>query len=254
MVATQAVSTERRTHVRFPANELTGLRSARVKYGQPITVPDLSAGGVRFETTAPLTHEATIVLEFSGPARTVLIPSRVVRCRNVTAMGYAVRSQGACAFKRLLGLKDLVTGPTSTLNGQEDTGLASWQPVVVKYRDGRLFSGYTSDFNASKTSLHVSPARSTDEHRYLEFTDLDALFFLEDPQGTDGRDADRVRERGTPYGRRVALMLPSGEELTGSTLNFNRHGSGVFVYPYESDLGVTRVFVTAGGLRNLRLL
>ena len=221
MATTPAVSTERRTHVRFPANELNGLRAARVKYGQPITVVNLSAGGVRFETTAPLTPEATIVLEFSGPARTVLIPSRVVRCRNVTAMGYAVRSQGACAFKRPLGLRDLVTGPTSVLSGEE-TGLSSWQPVVVKDRDGRLLSGYTSDFSPSKTTLHVSPARSADEHRVLELSDLDALFFLDDPQGTDGRDADRVRERATPYGRRVALILPNGEEMTGSTLNFNR--------------------------------
>jgi predicted transcriptional regulator len=52
----------------------------------------------------------------------------------------------------------------------------------------------------------------------------------------------------------VALVLPSGEQLTGATLNYNRDGSGVFVYPFESDFGVERIFVTPHGIHQLRLL
>jgi hypothetical protein len=113
-MATNESPLERREHVRFAAAELNGLRGARLKYGQTIEVIDLSAGGVLFETAAPLTHEATIVLEISSSTKTVLIPSRVVRCRSVRGVGDSVRSHAACAFTRPLELKDLLNRIPST--------------------------------------------------------------------------------------------------------------------------------------------
>jgi hypothetical protein len=255
MVSTPTAPVERRTHVRFAASELHGLHAARVKYGPDIDVIDLSSGGVLFETAAPLTAESTIVLEFAGPTRTELIPSRIVRCQRVMTTDYRARSQGACVFRRPLRLKDLVTGITpsraETLKTADDTA-GPWQSVVAKYRDGRLISGYTSDFNPSKTHLHVSPAPSARDAQYLELNDLDAIFFLRDAR--DPGDAVAPPRRDDTYGRKVSLFLPNGDELTGSTLNYNRHASGVFMYPFASDFGVTRVFVTQGGIRNLRLL
>lgn len=257
MAESDASSPERRVHVRFPAHELSGLRAARVKYGETINVIDLSAGGVLFETTGTLTHEATIVLEFSGPTKSVLIPSRVVRVHNLRSTGYTLRSQSACAFKRPLGLKDLVTGspaidrPVSAA-GDDGAAAGSWQPIIGKCRDGRLISGFTSDFSPAKSYLHISPARSATERQFIEITELEAIFFLRE---TDDRSvADRARERVSPYGRKVAFVLPNGEQMTGSTLNYSRHSSGVFVYPFDSDFGVARVFVTQSGLQNLRLL
>jgi hypothetical protein len=242
MAATNAPVLERRGHLRFAARELNGLRGARVKYGQAIDVIDLSAGGVLFETAALLTHEATIVLEFSSSTKTVLIPSRVVRCRNLRRADYSVTSQGACAFKRPLALKDLVIGTP-----EAPTALS--QPVIMKCRDGRIVSGYTSDFSTAKSHVHLSPSRSTAATDRFALSELDAIFFLRD--GADTNDADG---RTAPHGRKVALVLPSGEELTGSTLNYRRDSSGVFVYPFERDFGVDRIFVTPHGIHQLRLL
>jgi hypothetical protein len=74
-------------------------------------------------------------------------------------------------------------------------------------------------------------------------------------RGAEREPLDSARgTSATPYGRRVALALPSGEELAGSTLNYSRQSSGVFVYPVENDFGVARVFVTQNGIRNLRFL
>ena len=255
MATTTFPASERRGHVRFAACELNGLRGARVKYGQTIDVIDLSAGGVLFETTAPLSHDATLVLEFSGPTKSVLIPSSVVRCHSINGPGNASRTQGACAFKRPLVLKDLVTGAEidlTTPSTHEDETEIGWQPVIGKYRDGRLISGYTNDFSPSKTHLHVSSARSDAQAEFLELTELEAIFFLRESTGTSS--GDRTRDAGTPSGRKVALVLPSGEQLTGATLNDSRHTSGVFVYPCDGDFGVARVFVTQNGIHNLRLL
>ena len=257
MATTNAPPSERRGHVRFAASELSGLRGARVKYGPAIDVIDLSTGGVLFETAGTLTHESTIVLEFSGPTKSVLIPSRVLRCRTVRTLDRAERSQGACEFKRPLGLKDLVVGVTQatrdTTHAHDEWATGRWLPLIGKYRDGRVISGYTADFSPSKSSLHISPRRSSTDTQLIDLSELEALFFLHDAdEGT--RQADRVRESTTPYGRRVALILPSGEQLTGATLNYSRQTSGVFMYPSENDFGVSRVFVTQSGIRNLKFL
>jgi hypothetical protein len=258
MAASTVPPSERRGHVRFAATELNGLRGARVKYGQSIDIIDLSAGGVLFETAGTLAHEATIVLEFSGPTKSVLIPSRVVRCRRFHTVERAERSQGACAFKRPLGLKDLVVGAVHadrttmrTIDGETDVDL--WLPVIGKYRDGRLVSGYTSDFSPAKSYLHVAPRRSSKDREFVELAQLEALFFLRDATD-EAPSAEQVRETTAPYGRRVALLLPSGEQLTGSTLNYSRQTSGVFMYPSENDFGVARVFVTQSGIQHLKFL
>ena len=254
MATSRASSTDRRVHPRFAANELRGLHTARVKYGQEISVINLSAGGVWFETTGPLTPESTIVLEFLGPANAVLVPSRVLRCQSPPVVDRA-RARGACAFKRLLRLKDLVTGTTLPFDAElslEDTG--SWQQVVGKYRDGRLVHGYTSDFSPLKSYLHVSPAPSAKEAQFVSLSDLDAIFFVKDPAPAEGGNAVVARESGTPYGRKVAMALPSGDDLVGSTLNYSRDGNGFFIHPSDSDFGVARVFVTPSGIRTLRFL
>lgn len=254
--APSSVAVERRGHVRFSASELNGLQAARVKYGDDITVIDLSSGGVLFETTAPLIQEATIVLEFTGPTRIELIPSRVVRCQSMTRIDHSKRTKGACAFKRPLRLKDLVVGSPAarwTTSSSSGDATVTWHAVVAKYRDGRLISGYTRDFSPSRAHMRVSPTVSAKETHFIELTELDALFFLRDARDKIDDVQSAARNDGT-YGRKVALLLPNGEELTGATLNYSRHTNGVFVYPFESDFGVSRVFVTQSGIRHLRLL
>lgn len=255
MATNLASSIDRREHRRFTALALRGLHGARVKYGQDITVLNLSAGGVWFETTSPLSPDSTIVLEFLGPGNSTLIPSRVMRCQPAPATERGARIKSACAFKRLLKVKDLVTGPALPIDAVlsiEDAG--QWQPVVGSYGDGRLVRGYTSDFSPSKSHLRIAPARSAAEAQPVFLNDLDALFFMrDDPVLANGAGAEIARESASPYGRRVAMALPGGEELVGSTLDYKR-GHSCFIHPSENDFGVERVFVTPKGVRKVRLL
>jgi hypothetical protein len=254
MAGSAKSSPDRRGHVRFAARDLSGLRAARVKYGQEIRVIDLSAGGVYFETPGRLTPESTIVLEFSGPTSTTLVPSRVVRCESVATTVFGTRSEGACAFRRLLRLREIVTGATDadkaeTADGSDSTN--AWLPIVAKFRDGRLAHGFTPDFSPTRTYLHVSTAPRA-EQQFVELSELDAVFFLHD-SSTPPRE-ELVARDGASYGRKVALRLPSGEEIIGSTLNYSRSTSGVFIHPLESDFGVARVFVTPTGIRHVKFL
>jgi len=253
-------TSERRAHRRFMASELHGLRTARVKYGQEVSVIDLSSGGVLFETIGELKPDSTIVLEFAGANRTFVVPSRVLRCHDLGTFDSNPRLEGACVFRKPLPVEDLVgdvfrpepnAGKTSARDGESRTG---WQQVVGRYRDGRTVRGYTNDFSPMKPYLHVSPTPFADETKFVSMIHLDALFFLADPHMT-ATDWDRLEREGSAVrGRRVSMTLPNGTELIGTTLTYSRDGSGFFVRPLDRNAGATRVFVTQSGIRNIRFL
>ena len=253
-------SSERRAHHRFMARELRGLRTARVKYGQEVSVIDLSERGVLFETTGELKPDSTIVLEFAGATRTYLVPSRVLRCHELGTFDNSPRLEGACVFRRPLPLEDLVGAalapePATPKTTAADTASwTGWQHVVGKYRDGRTVRGYTNDFSPMRPFLHVSPTPFADEVKFVSMIHLDALFFLPDPH-TTATEWDRLEQAASATrGRRVAMTLPNGKEMIGTTLTYSREGSGFFVRPLDRHAGPTRVFVTQSGIRNIRFL
>jgi hypothetical protein len=254
-VPTTATGT--RAHRRFRASELRGLRAARVKYGQEVSVIDLSEGGVLFETDGELRRDSTIVLEFLGATRTFLVPSRVVRCSSLESIDNRARSAGACAFRRPLPIDDLVgasrpaasaTPSPAPAQPSSDTG---WQQVIGKFRDGRFVRGYTNDFSPKKPYLHVSVAPGSEQAQFVSVVQLDALFFMRDTQSTANQNAAEI---APVHGRRVALSLPNGEEMIGATLNYKFNGGGFFVHPLDGRHGTARVFVTQSGVRSVRFL
>lgn len=242
------------------ASELRGLRTARVKYGQDVSVIDISSGGVLFETTGELKPDSTIVLEFAAANRTFLVPSRVVRCHELGTFDSNPRQEGACVFRRPLPIEDLVGGsesavPPKRTASRDISPSSGWQQVIGKYRDGRTVRGYTNDFSPTRPYLHVSPTPLANETKFVSMVHLDALFFLSDPNlpaVTEHESTDRGSS--TTRGRRVAMTLPNGQEIIGTTLTYSRDGSGFFVRPLDSGAGATRVFVTQSGVRNIRFL
>src|SRR5262245_403014 len=256
--AATSSATGTRAHRRFRASELRGLLAARVKYGQEVSVINLSAGGVLFETEGELRPDSTIVLEFSGTTRTFLIPSRVVRCRSLESPDHRVRSSGACAFRRPLPIADLVGASRPGASTPARAGVADdtgWEQVVGKYRDGRFVRGFTNDFSPKKPYLHVSPAPASEQSKFVSMIQLDALFFMRDPQTTaDGSAEGSATKAAVVHGRRVAITLPNGEEMIGTTLNYKLTGSGFFVTALDGAHDTARVFVTESGIRNVRFL
>jgi hypothetical protein len=258
-VITTETPTERRAHRRFIASELRGLRTARVKYGQDVSVIDLSSGGVLFEITGELKPESTIVLEFAAANRTYLVPSRVLRCHDIGTFDNNRRLEGACAFRRPLPIDDLVgdTLPATraSTTARDASVWSGWQLVIGKYRDGRTVRGYTNDFSPTKPYLHVSPTPFADETKFISLMHLDALFFLADANTADANERESA-ERGSSAtrGRRVAMTLPNGKEIIGTTLTYRLDGGGFFVRPLDSDSGATRVFITQSGTKNIRFL
>jgi hypothetical protein len=250
---------ERRGHLRLSQDDVRWLRSARLKYGPDVRVIDISAGGILVETEGQLRPDANIVFELAGPMHSILVPSKVLRCR-VASFAEVMRYQGACAFKRPVEIPDLLKqaiekgSSTSAPVAASKSGTStSWQKVVARFRDGRLVRGYTADFHPSKPQLHLSAEPNASDTLFLPLAQLKALFFVRDFQGDQMR-VDRHEFGTAPQGRKVAVTFHDGETLLGSTLGYRGDGNGFFVHPADPRSNNLRVFVAPGATLQVRLL
>jgi hypothetical protein len=232
---------ERRAHPRLRASELRGLKAARLKYGSEVNIIDLSAGGVLFETTSPLTPNASIALELTNHQGPILVPGRLLRCRDISTP-VRLRYEVACAFRRPLVLTDFI-GSTVTARA---TAAATWQRVIARFRGGRVMNGYTNDFHPSKPYLNLAATPSIDDLRFTQVAHLEALFFV---RGSE--EAQAATPAG--QGRKIEVTLPNGDALVGTTLNYRRDGNGFFVHldPRSEN---AKVFVTPAAVLHVRFL
>ena len=250
---------ERRGHLRLPADDVRWLRSARLKYGPDVRVIDISIGGILIETEGQLRPDSNIVLELSGPMKSILVPSRVLRCR-AASLRDVMRYQGACAFKRPPEIPDLLkqamatsTAAAGRVAPETVASGATWQKVVARFRDGHLVRGYTADFHPSKPQLHLSTEPQSSDTLFLPLAQLKALFFVRDFAGDQMR-VDRHDFSTAPQGRKVAVTFHDGEILIGSTLGYRGEGNGFFVHPADPRSNNVRVFVAPGATQQIKFL
>ena len=246
---------DRRGHMRLNAEDVRWLRSARLKYGPDVRVIDISAGGILVETESQLRPDANIVFELAGPTSSILVPSRVLRCR-VASFDEVVRYRGACAFKRPVAIPELVmqavaTQPQPAASLPLRGATTTWQKVIARFRDGRLVRGYTSDFHPSKPQLHLSAEPHSGDTLLLQLAQLKALFFVREFEG-NRTHIDRQEFAERPHGRKIAVTFTDGEILIGSTLGYRGEGQGFFVHPADPRSNNLRVFVTPGSTQQVR--
>ena len=103
---------DRRIHARLTPVELQRPLTARLKYGEDITLVDLSAGGALVETSKILRPDTDLVLEIldSRTSDVTQVVSRVLRSQ-VSGLSGGVKYRGACVFKRPFSHPALVALP-----------------------------------------------------------------------------------------------------------------------------------------------
>ena len=250
---------ERRGHMRLGVDDIRWLRSARLKYGPDVRVLDISAGGILIETDSQLRPDANIVIELSGSTSSILVPSKVLRCR-VASFADVMRYRGACSFKRPLEIPELLkqamstgTAPMPPAAAPKRGASTTWQKVIARFRDGHLVRGYTTDFHPAKPHLHLSAEPHSRDTLVLQLSQLKALFFVRDFTGDQTR-VDRQEFGSAPQGRKVAITFNDGETLLGSTLGYRGEGNGFFVHPADPRSNNLRVFVAPGATQQVRFL
>jgi hypothetical protein len=103
---------DRRIYARLTPVELQRALTARLKYGEDVTLVDLSAGGAQIETSKILRPDTDLVLEILD-CRTrdvTQVVSRVLRSQ-VSGLSGGIKYRGACVFKRPLSHPALVALP-----------------------------------------------------------------------------------------------------------------------------------------------
>lgn len=92
---------DRRVHARLTPVELENPITARLKYGEAVTLVDLSVGGALLETSMFLRPDTDLMLELVDPrTRDVIdVASRVLRSQ-VSGLQGGIKYRGACVFER----------------------------------------------------------------------------------------------------------------------------------------------------------
>lgn len=146
-------------------------------------------------------------------------------------------------------------GPEAAAGADETTGKPlpkGWSRVVIRYTNGELRKGFTHNFMATKGYIHLmpEPVVAPDNRLAVPFTELKAIFFVKDLAGNPGY----VEVKGfdpSARGRKVTVTFKDGEELAGTTANYNSSAPGFFVQPADPQCNNDRVFVVAQAVRGL---
>jgi hypothetical protein len=117
--------------------------------------------------------------------------------------------------------------------------------VVVRYLDGTVRKGSTSDFNAMRPSFHLQKDGGGFGDSVL-IKDVKAVFFVKSLAG----DPDRVDVRGFvqgpsegAFGRKIAVRFTDGELLCGFATSFTPQRGAFFLVPADPRTNNLRVFV-----------
>jgi len=125
---------DRRVHARLTPVELQRSITARLKYGEAVTLVDLSAGGALLETSTLLRPDTELVLELlDSRTRDVTdVVSRVLRSQ-VSGLQGGIKYRGACLFDQPFSHPALsVAHPPSKANADDALHLELALKTIVE--------------------------------------------------------------------------------------------------------------------------
>jgi hypothetical protein len=128
--------------------------------------------------------------------------------------------------------------------------------VVARYNNGDVVKGFTQNFFPNKDRFHLFPEDQPGGNGvevYIE--NLKAVFVVRDFAG-DSHYQEQKRFNGgeQPSGRKIEVVFRDDEVLVGTTLTYNRNGSGFFVFPADPKSNNIRVFVLPSATKTIRQL
>jgi len=129
--------------------------------------------------------------------------------------------------------------------------------IVVKYKDGKIVKGWSTDFGPNKEIFHLHPLEEYDKDVLeIEVDSLKAVFFVKDYIGN--KDYKKVRTfedapQGIPSQRKIVIIFKDGENFYGTTHSYDPERKGFFVYPIDPKDNNHRVFVVNPAVNSVKL-
>lgn len=123
--------------------------------------------------------------------------------------------------------------------------------VIVRYKDGTVKKGNTSDFFPNKASFHLNPLDGNIENVDVEA--LKAVFFVKDFEGN--KDYKKKYEDTIHgAGRKIVVDFSDGESITGYALGYSPDRQGFFITPADLNSNNERVFVVKSATKSINFL
>jgi hypothetical protein len=123
--------------------------------------------------------------------------------------------------------------------------------VIVRFKDGTLMKGNTSDFFPNKACFHINCM----DGKIVEISseDLKAVFFVKDFEGN--KDYQNKYEDTIPgAGRRILVEFTDSESIIGYALGYSPDRQGFFITPADLNSNNERIFVIKSATKNVKFL
>jgi len=120
--------------------------------------------------------------------------------------------------------------------------------VVVRFKDGMIIKGSTSNFFPNKASFHVNHLDGKIDE--IDIETLKAVFFVKDFEGN--KDYQKKYEDTIhAAGRKIKVEFTDGESITGYALGYSPDRHGFFITPADLSSNNERIFVVKSATINI---
>lgn len=123
--------------------------------------------------------------------------------------------------------------------------------VVVRFKDGSIMKGKTSDFFPNKTSFHLETLNG--ETKTIDMEQLKALFLVKDFEGNQNHDED-YKDEISGTGRKIMVTFSDGESIIGYTLGYSPDRQGFFMTPADVKSNNQRIFVVKSASEKIEFI
>ena len=129
--------------------------------------------------------------------------------------------------------------------------------IVVKYKDGKIVKGWSTDFGPKKEIFHLNPLEEYGKDMLeIEISSPKTTPPTKDHKGD--KDYKKIRTfdgspKGIPTERKIVIIFKDGENFYGTTHSYDPERKGFFVYPIDPKDNNDRVFVVNPAVNSVKL-
>ena len=123
--------------------------------------------------------------------------------------------------------------------------------VVIKYKNGTLSKGKTSDFFPNKNEFHLEVF--SEEINKILVEDLKAIFFVKSFDGNKNHK-DNYNDEIAAGGRKVKVSFVDGETVIGYTLGYSPDRPGFYLTPADLKSNNERIFIVKSATKNINFV
>ena len=125
--------------------------------------------------------------------------------------------------------------------------------VVVRYKNGAVKKGTTTDFAPNRPSFTLNPeGPGTPEVVPVQLEELKAIFFVHSFAGNREYKEQKLRVPEGTIGRRYLLTFIDGETMRGTALGVNLSRYGFLLFPSDPGSNNKRIYVVHSAVKELR--